>query len=208
MVYIADAIIVLGRGIKQDGSLPLTAKLRVKVAVHFFNQKLAPFIVFSTKFWGFQRFIPEITEAEAMKRLAIKLGIPETAIIKEEISEDTIGNAYFTKVNVVDKNKWKDLIIVTSIDHLERTKYCFEKIYGWDYNIQYIAAKHGLSQKELKKVMRLERIFLYLTQRHLRNIKSGDTESLKKMLFKKHVMYKNGLLKKLFKLIVSQPYNT
>jgi len=204
----ADAIIVMGRGIKQDGSLPDGPKLRGKLAVSLYEKKLAPILVLTSKYWGFQNFIPPITEDEAMKRFVITLGVPEDKTLKQEISEDTIGEAFFTKIEIIDAKQWKKLIIVTSTDHLQRTKYIFEQIFGPKYDLQFAAADHGLTEEVLMKSQKLEERAFKVAKRYLKNITPGDTEQVKNMIFKKHAMYNGSLLKPIMKLILrKQPYN-
>ena len=65
---------------------------------------------------------PIRSEASAMKEYALSLGIPEMNILAEEKSKDTLGNAFFTKITYLEKYNWKNVIVITSDFHLNRTK--------------------------------------------------------------------------------------
>lgn len=204
----ADAMLVMGRGIRPDGTLPQGTRLRGKLALDLFTKKLAPMIILTSKGWGFQNFKTPITAAESMKRFIIKLGAPEKIILKEETSEDTIGEAYFAKVNLIDKHNWKKLIIVTSSDHLERTKFIFRHVFGPAYDLQFAAADHGLSPRALNKSIKLEKKSFKFARKYLRKITPGNTAQVKKMIHTKHIMYNGSILKPILKKILGKPpYN-
>lgn len=203
-IHKADVIITLGRGINPDGSIPNITQYRAKKAAKLFNEGLAPNMLISGGYWGFQRFVPPNMEAMPMKEIAINMNVPESKIILEETSRDTLGNAYFTRL-IVDKHEWKKIIVVTSEDHYERTKYYFDKVYGTEYDIQYSLAETGLSKEEINKIMKFEKAAIRLC--NLRNIKNGDLEGVKQYMFHKHVMYNGSFLRKIIPYFVRQPYN-
>src|SRR5262249_17207459 len=97
--YKYDAIVVLGGGIDLLGNLKGPSKCRIETAAELYQRKLAPKIITSSKWSMFLREEPRKTIAQAMKEGLIALGIPRNVIETEEISRDTLGNAYYTKVN-------------------------------------------------------------------------------------------------------------
>jgi uncharacterized SAM-binding protein YcdF (DUF218 family) len=46
---------------------------------------------------------------------------------------DTLGNAYFTKVDVLDPDGWRRVALVTSDTHAERAAWIFRKLLGPGY---------------------------------------------------------------------------
>jgi uncharacterized SAM-binding protein YcdF (DUF218 family) len=52
------------------------------------------------------------------------MGVPESAIILEEKSRTTIGNAYYC-LFIVKKARWKSVVLVTDELHMPRAKYLF-----------------------------------------------------------------------------------
>ena len=124
----ADSIICLGGGVEKDGLLTKDSKARVERAVELYQEGLSSTVIFSG---GYGFLIPQAlpkTEAQLMKEYAISLGIPESSILLEEKSKDTIGNAHFTKTDFAKPRYWRNLAVVTSDYHVPRVKLVFGKI--------------------------------------------------------------------------------
>lgn len=68
----------------------------------------------------------DVTMAELMKNHAIKLGVSEDKILLDDKASTTHENALFTK-DIVDENKFKSIIVVTSEFHSRRSKAAMEK---------------------------------------------------------------------------------
>src|SRR3989338_1963789 len=134
-----DVIIILGGGIEPDGSLPEIPKLRIIKGAELFRDGIAPKIIMSGNYGFWLEKEPIRPEAEAMKEYAVSLGVPEGGILKEDISKDTIGNAYFCKINFLETNNWHNVVIVTSDYHIPRTRYIFEKVLGKNYMIEFVS---------------------------------------------------------------------
>lgn len=190
LVMNKDVIIVLGGGIGPGGALPETSKLRVAKGVELFkDEEVASRIIMSGK-WGFWLDVkPPRTEAEAMKECAVNLGVTDNVIFKEEVSMDTIGNAYFCKVNFLEPNKWRRIVVVTSDYHISRTRYIFEKVLGDDYSIDFVGVGSRMSSNEFDSRVDKEERTLELLKTWLDPIDSGDTKAIKEMMFTKHPAY-------------------
>lgn len=124
---VGKTIIVLGGGIKDDGSLPEEAKKRVEKGVELFKE--GDSLIMSGKWSFLEEKTFSTTEAQAMKAYALILGISEKNIFLEEQSQDTLGNAYFCK-RIVEKQGWDCLIVVTSKFHEKRASFIFERAFG------------------------------------------------------------------------------
>jgi len=184
-----DIIIVLGGGIESDGSLPEIPKLRITKGVELLNNGVAPRIIMSGK-WGFWlEKEPIRTEAEAMREYAIGLGISADAIFKEDISKDTIGNAYFCKLNFLEPNNWYNIIIVTSDYHIPRTRYVFEKVLGNDYTIEFVSVDSKLSPEEFSVKVNKENKTTEFLKKWFDSINPGDTKAVKELMYTKHPGY-------------------
>ncbi len=68
---------------------------------------------------------PEQNEGNALYRLAVALGIPETDLISEAASRNTHENALFVRPLIV--NKASPSLLITSAFHMRRANGCFEK---------------------------------------------------------------------------------
>jgi len=197
-----DAIIVLAGGVTDDGHLPEKAKLRVLRGIALFKKRVAPRIIMSGKSGMWLPKPPPKTEAEAMKEYAVQEGVPPSAIIKEETSQDTIGNAYFTKVNFLEPKNWKDIIVVTSNYHLKRTKFIFDTILGSEYSIIYDGSQSELDDDP--EALTKEDLALRFITEWFDSIKPTTDANIKKLIFSAHPAYaerptisKEELLKKL-----------
>lgn len=184
-----DVIIILGGGLEPDGSLPKIPKLRVEKGVELFKEGVAPKIIVS----GYQGFWLETTpiksEAQAMKEYAMSLGIPEEAIIEEEDSKDTVGNAYFCRLNIIDPNNWKKIVVVTSEYHIPRTKYVFEKVMGADYEIEFVSVDSQLDPEALTARVVKEAKTMELVKEWFDPIASGDMDAIRNLMYTKHPGY-------------------
>lgn len=92
---------------------------RVKLAVELYNNNRAPYVLFSGGL-GKKGIIPE---AKLMKEKAISLGVPEEAILTEELSNNTTENVLCSLVILERKFLLQNvsrLIIVSSPYHIQR----------------------------------------------------------------------------------------
>jgi hypothetical protein len=70
-----------------------------------------------------------------MRRYATALGVPGEVIYIEEDSLDTIGNAYFTKTQIVVPNDWDRIAVVASESQMARALRAFRHVYGKDFEV-------------------------------------------------------------------------
>jgi uncharacterized SAM-binding protein YcdF (DUF218 family) len=69
------------------------------------------------------------SNADVMRDLAVKRGIPEDAILEEPLGEDTWGNAIHTR-QVLESHDLRSAILVTSPYHARRAKLTFDAAYA------------------------------------------------------------------------------
>jgi uncharacterized SAM-binding protein YcdF (DUF218 family) len=122
-----DAIVVLGGGTKDINALKDTfntgiESLRVLHAVVVYNKTGAKYFVCSGKGSG------RASEAEAMAKLAEKLGVPKEKIRIEPNSKNTGENA--NNVNKMFVNKNVNIGLVTSAFHMKRSEGEFKKYFN------------------------------------------------------------------------------
>ena len=133
-----ECAIVLGFGLDAKGKLPKIFLSRLNKAIELYRRNLFRKIIVAG---GLTNKRLSLTEAEAMKRYLIRKGLPSADILKEESSSDTIGNAFFVKKKILQKKKWKRIIIITSDFHVERAKIIFRKVYGRNFFMKFIGTK-------------------------------------------------------------------
>ncbi|MEK6959740.1 MAG: YdcF family protein [Nanoarchaeota archaeon] len=186
---IKDAIVILAHSVNPDGSLPQIPRYRVEKGVDLFKKGLAKKIIMSGSCGFMVSYTPTKTEAKAMKEYAVSLGVPEKNILTEEDSKDTIGNAYFTRKNLLEPNNWKNIIVVTSEYHIPRARYIFQKILRKDNRVEMIAADSHLTAEEARQKSVEEEKIMALTKQWLDWIEDGDVEEITRFMTETHPAY-------------------
>jgi uncharacterized SAM-binding protein YcdF (DUF218 family) len=198
-----DAIVVLGRGILPDGTLPAAARARVGKASELYQAKTAPRIIMSGRWTFLEPPQWPRTEAAAMKELAIEQGVPAEAVLVEDQSVDTLGNAYFTKQKFLEPNGWRKLNVVSSPEHMPRVKLIFRHVLGPSYQLEFEACNNTLAAKELAAGIGYERRIQSLIEDWLKPVEPGNDEQLWARLqevhpgYSKHARYTVDDIKKM-----------
>ena len=121
----ADVIVVFGCLVRADGTPSMALADRVRTGVELYQAGLAHRLIFS----GGPGEGPT-HETEAMRRLAIQLGVPATAI---DVDLDGL-NTQATVRNVITRDwggRRPRVMTVSHFYHLPRIKLCFRRA-GWD----------------------------------------------------------------------------
>ncbi len=109
---VTDAIVVLGC----RGSAGLTR--RVDVGVRLFQAGAAPVLLLSGGGAG------PVAEAEIMRRTALARGVPETALLVEPESRDTLANAH-RSAQLLGARGRRSVLLVSDRVHLPRAALLF-----------------------------------------------------------------------------------
>jgi uncharacterized SAM-binding protein YcdF (DUF218 family) len=185
----ADAIVVLGRGVDPDGALPALAQQRVARAAELYAWGVAPRLIFSGRFSLMTETEPPRTEAAAMAEHAIVLGIPRRAVILEEESRDTIGNAYFVLRRFLEPNDWMSIRVVTSDFHIQRAAWVFQKVLGLGYDVAYSPSPSELDHATIAARAREESDISTFLMDWLGPIPDGDPVALARLIWQEHPGY-------------------
>jgi uncharacterized SAM-binding protein YcdF (DUF218 family) len=119
----ADAIVVLGAGVRRDGSANSALRRRAHLASELYHAGYASNMVCS----GGQAPDRPNSEAFACRQVLLAQGVPNEAIILEESSRSTEENALYTST-IAQANNWQELIIVSDGFHILRAEFLFNKI--------------------------------------------------------------------------------
>lgn len=184
-----DAIVVLGRGILPDGTLPVPAQARVGKGIELYRRGVAPRIIMSGRWTFLEPPHWPRTEAAAMKELAVDEGVPAGAVLIEDQSVDTLGNAYFTKRKFLEPNDWRKVVIVSSPEHMPRVELIFRHVLGPSYRPEFEASANLLAAKELAAGIGYERRIQTLIEDWLKLVEPGNDEQLWAMLQEVHPGY-------------------
>ncbi len=130
--YKEDAVIVLGCGITGERVMGQLAD-RLNAAVEYSKKNPNAIIVVS----GGQGPNESITEALAMERYLVRMGVPKKRIIKEEKSTSTQSNLQNSK-QILDKYFEREytVVIITGHYHIYRAV-SYAKDYGFDCKHYY-----------------------------------------------------------------------
>lgn len=119
----ADLIVVFGCRVNAEGVPSMALSDRVKMGVELYHSGLAPRLVFSGG-----PGVGQVHETEAMRDLAISLGVPGSAI---ELDRDGL-NTQATVNNLVKLSTTPQRVLaVSNFYHLPRIKLCFRRA-GWE----------------------------------------------------------------------------
>jgi uncharacterized SAM-binding protein YcdF (DUF218 family) len=117
-----DAIIVLGVPADDDGNPTPSQLARVTEAVHEYDRGIAPRLIL-TGGAAHNRFV----EARVMARAAEAQGIPESAIVVEGESNDTIHNACYS-ARIMKAHGWHSAEVIASAVHLPRAGMIYSRL--------------------------------------------------------------------------------
>jgi uncharacterized SAM-binding protein YcdF (DUF218 family) len=185
----ADAIVVLGRGVRADGSLGLIARGRVDRALELFQHGVAPRIVFSGRSALMGDDDPAVTEADAMKAHALARGLAADAAITEDESRDTIGNAFFTWRRWLQPNAWRSIRVVTTDYHIPRAAWIFRKVLGASYDVAFSAAPSDRFAASVGFRAREESDIAAFLAGWLGDIRDGDIGAIEQLIERDHPGY-------------------
>lgn len=173
-----DAIVVLGTGIREDGSLPPSSQATVRKAVALLRSGVAPRIIMSGK-WAYTiSYKPPLTEATAMKRQAIVEGVAE------DQSETTVSNLCLVKKHYLEPHKWKTIVLISVYPQSRRAFYNFEHVMGPGYTTALMLADFTYPIEKLREIEKAEDGKMREATHFLSSIPAGDHEEIYRLAMK------------------------
>lgn len=122
----ADALVVLGARLRPEGTATPVLRRRVAKAAALWRRGAAPVVIVSG---GIPPGSPSaVTEAAAMAELlTARHRLPASAVVQEDRSADTLGNARET-LALAAMQGWRHLILVTDAIHMRRALGTFRHV--------------------------------------------------------------------------------
>lgn len=116
----SDVIIVLGAGLRRDGRPGDALWRRSLVAAQAYHQGYAPVVICT----GGVSENQTRSEADGCREVLLREGVPEAAIVLEELSRSTEQNAINTKAIMAERG-WRTAVLVTDSFHMLRAGWIF-----------------------------------------------------------------------------------
>jgi len=179
-----SAIVALGNLMSKEGCLNNESASRLDVAIDAFNRQQAPYVI--TCGWAYRDDSP-VTIAAAMKKYAVDKGVPADAVLTEENSRDTVGDAVFTRRNFFLPKGWDKILVVTSNYHVARTQEIFSFVFGEQYSITVAGADSDQTQGQMENEERSTTAF----RETFTGVQVGDEAAIYTRLSESHPFY-NG----------------
>lgn len=184
-----NAIVVLGCGIDSMGNLGPDAKNSVHLAKRALDETPNSCLIMTGSVSYKATFKPSISEAQAMKEYAVTLGIPSNIIFVETESKDTLGNFYFTKLNLLMPLNIHTTIIVRGPNQSdERIEYLAKKVLGDTYSFKIVRPDINRPEEQDR-----EEQSLAIATEWLDPIADGDMPAIYQLMRSKHPGYNSSL---------------
>lgn len=123
----ADAIIVLGSGLRRDGRPGDALRRRSIWAAQLYNEGMAPAVICTGGIGdGKTR-----SEADACREVLESRGVPRAAIYLEEQSRSTEENAIYAR-EIMREQAWASAVLVTDSFHMLRANWVFDLYFDED----------------------------------------------------------------------------
>ncbi len=180
-----DAIIVLSHHMDSSGRLNSESCLRADKAAEIFRSSKKSKII--TCGWSYRKDC-NIKIADSMSNyLHQKHNVPEENLIRDYKSRDTVGDAVFTRKDILPTYNLKNLAIVTSFYHGERTEEIFRFVYGNEFKLSFFFCDIPLD--ELNRKSEMDSLISF--RETFFGVKAGDIDNIYLRLVQNHPYY-NG----------------
>lgn len=128
---------------------------------------------------------PELqkSEAKVMMEYITSRGIPESSVILEEKSLDTIGNGIFSAIIVKKIPKPEIIRIISSCYHMKRSEFIFTRCLGPSFNLDFSHCS-PFTRKDID-----ENKSMKMAEEFFKGIQPGDIQRMQEHLFRAHPLY-------------------
>jgi hypothetical protein len=178
-----DVVMTLGSHVEPDNTLSAEGRQRVEATVRALEDDVAPYAVMT----GLRPFrhadVGLQPVADAMADYAVNvLGTPADRVLTQAKSLDTVGDALFTKRDVMEPYGWRRALVLSSESHVDRGVRISRHVMGGTYIIEGSSAGNYLGEQNRQRLQ--EFAGNALTKMLLGGIEPGDDARIAERLFK------------------------
>lgn len=168
-----DAIVVLGSQPDfRTWKFPSHTYKSLDRAYELLNQGAAPYIALSgdrALKYDNTGITQPFKEADKLEEYLLAQGCPSEAILKENISRDTVANFYYLKNLVFKPHNMRNILMITVDFRIERLRLLWQKVMGPDYLLAYETVEY-----EAEEIYKSEAFTLKRQKEWLKNVQDGD----------------------------------
>lgn len=177
-----DVILVLGSQPDfRNWQFPSHTYKSLDKALELLNSDIAPYIALSgdraLKFDNTGIKQP-FKEADKMEEYLVMRGCPPAAILKENVSRDTLANYYYIKNLVLIPHKMKSILQITAEFRIPRLKFIYQKVLGPGYSVDFQTVDFANEEVYQKDAFVLKK-----QQEFLKDMKDGNDAYLKDQFY-------------------------
>ena len=180
---VINAILVLGHLMDSSGRLSEQSLSRCVRAAELAKEK-EPFFVFSSG--APYRADSKLALGEIMQAQLKTLIDPGfTTFISDTNSKDTVGDAFFSKSNLVLPNSVERLYVVTSLFHATRAEKIFRFVFSQAFELEFFTDHDRGTLEQREHELKSLEIF----KDSFSGVSAGDDEAIKELLIANHPLY-------------------
>jgi vancomycin permeability regulator SanA len=183
-----NVALILAHKLDKNQNLTKEGKQRVDLGIkNYFSGRVKKLIMSG----GHESFGEKygISLAEAMKKYALKKGVPEIDIFKEELSLETVGQLIFSKIRIIDLKQFKNILIISNDYHIERIKAISRVVFNNNYLVDFEGVETSLTQEKKQEIYDRERKSEGVFKKTFDKVTLGNNEELLKILLERHLSY-------------------
>ena len=131
-----NVVVILANWMDADGNLNAQTTARVEAGIALLNAGATHLLLMG---WA---GVPgsDLSIATAMQRYCLVQGVPASAILTDDRSRDTAGDAIFARLTLDRLTPATPITVVTSDYHIPRAQHVFGRVFGATRKVAYVGA--------------------------------------------------------------------
>lgn len=183
-----SALLVLSHLLNPDRTLGEETLARAALAAHLYKQ--GDFACLATSGWAYRSDLEYGIGKYVANYLIYEESLPKSAVISDENSRDTVGDAFFLRKNVFRNSSISSVTVVTHDYHRERAQEIFSSFFCPEIEVQFTTVD---SIYVSPAAIQRERDSLKAFRETFRDVQMHDDDAVWRVLSAKHPYY-NGTI--------------